>query len=239
MKHQILCFSKLASKCIACLLALALLYLAAAALLSRILNEGEHHTSTVVDVWLYSNGVHVDVVVPTQSAWIDWRSFIDPRHTRSASDSLDWLAFGWGDKGFYLNTPEWKDLKAGTALRAVTGLGGSAMHTTYIAAMSPSASSHRFRVSAEQYVRLIEYLKSAFQLDEALHPIPIATDVRYANHDAFYNAHGRYTLFRTCNEWTNAALKSAGMPHCAWSPFAGGLKRVGERYGFNEVQEGT
>jgi hypothetical protein len=44
---------------------------------------------------------------------------------------VNYLAFGWGDKGFYLNTPEWADLKVSTALNAAFGLSSSAIHSTF------------------------------------------------------------------------------------------------------------
>ena len=53
-------------------------------------------------------------------------------NTKSKDSTAEYLAFGWGDKGFYLDTPEWSDLKASTAFKAAFALGNSAMHTTFI-----------------------------------------------------------------------------------------------------------
>ena len=45
----------------------------------------------------------------------------------------------------------------------------------------------------------------------------------YGNSDAFYDATGSYSLFHTCNSWTNNALKAAGMKASVWTPFDKGI----------------
>ena len=45
----------------------------------------------------------------------------------------------------------------------------------------------------------------------------------YGKNDAFYEATGRYSLFHTCNTWTNNALKIAGQKACVWTPFDTGI----------------
>ena len=42
----------------------------------------------------------------------------------------------------------------------------------------------------------------------------------YAAHDVFYEARGRYSAVTTCNEWTGAALRAAGVRVGRWTPFA-------------------
>ena len=44
-----------------------------------------------------------------------------------------------------------------------------------------------------------------------------------AKADAFYDAKGSYNLTRTCNTWTNNALKAAGLKACLWTPFDSGI----------------
>lgn len=39
--------------------------------------------------------------------------------------------------------------------------------------------------------------------------IKIETDAVYGKNDIFYEAKGSYSLFYTCNSWTNQALKAA------------------------------
>ena len=50
--------------------------------------------------------------------------------------------------------------------------------------------------------------------------VPLADTTGFGATDAFYEAHGRYSPFFTCNTWSNLALKRAGLPCCVWTPFA-------------------
>ena len=45
-----------------------------------------------------------------------------------------YVAFGWGDRAFYLETPQWRDMKVATAFKAVAGLGDTVIHATFFAA---------------------------------------------------------------------------------------------------------
>ena len=70
-----------------------------------------------VFIYLISNGVHLDIVVPKANSYKDWREEleIDP----SIEDQVNLVAFGWGDRDFYLNTPEWSDLTFSTSFNAL------------------------------------------------------------------------------------------------------------------------
>ena len=84
-----------------------------------------------ITIYLLSNGMHTDLVLPTENEYINWTTKVSPDDTKGKMRG-DWLAFGWGDKGFYLNTPTWADLKFSTAVKAAFWMSDSAMHTTYL-----------------------------------------------------------------------------------------------------------
>ena len=42
----------------------------------------------------------------------------------------------------------------------------------------------------------------------------------YGASDVFYEARGSYNLFATCNEWSGARLRKAGVRTGVWTPFA-------------------
>ena len=122
--------SRLIRRSLLSLAAILLLYGAAVWLLPRIKSPGRPEGEPEITVWLLSNGVHTDIVVPTFSSEADWRAVFPAEHTRS-QEYAPWLAIGLGDKNFYLTTPTWADLKFGTALKAATGLSSNAVHATY------------------------------------------------------------------------------------------------------------
>ena len=76
------------------------------------------HPSASKDIAIYiqTNGDHTDIVVPVKNQIKDWRSEISYQNTKSKDTAGKYVAIGWGDKGFYLNTPTWAQLKFSVAL---------------------------------------------------------------------------------------------------------------------------
>lgn len=206
-----------------CLILLVLTYLGSALALSRISVKAEPAGIPAVDIYLLSNGVHTDVVMPVKTEYKDWSQTILYKNTRSGDSSLQYIAFGWGDKGFYLETPTWADLKARTAFRAAFGLSTSAIHATFYGRLTEGKDCIKLSISAAQYQRLISYIEQALPKDNSGMPIVIPTEARYGANDAFYESKGSYTLFHTCNTWTNNALKASGQKACLWTPFDRGI----------------
>ncbi|HEY0978420.1 MAG TPA: TIGR02117 family protein [Flavobacteriales bacterium] len=206
--------------------ALVLLYLGMAFMLSRIPVAGEGQVQAEIPVYLLSNGVHTDIVVPVHHPLADWERFVPASHSRGGDSTAQWVAFGWGDKGFYLETPTWNDLTARTAFRAAFALGGSAMHVTRHQQLEEGPDCKRFLMDETHYQRLVQGIEAGFRKgsDRPL-PILIRTDAVYGTTDAFYEGTGRYNLFHTCNTWTNNVLKSAGQKACLWTPFDTGILR--------------
>ena len=174
--------------------------------------------STFYTIYILSNGVHTDIVVPTSSSLINWSEYIPYENTSSKTPELGLLAFGWGDKGFYLNTPTWADLTFSTAFKAATGLSTSAMHCTYYKSLKKSDNCIPLNISPSQYQQLISYILESFLLDANSKPVHIPNNY-YGTNDAFYEGVGTYSLFYTCNTWANQALKAADQKACLWTLF--------------------
>ncbi len=203
------------------LVGLVALYLLAAWLLPKVTvnpagRPGPH------TVYLVSNGVHTDLVLPVHHAGHDWRTMLDAKHAQSPDTAARWIAFGWGDKGFYLDTPTWAELKASTAFKAAFGLGGSAMHITWCHEPAPGPRCRRFTLSDRAFLDLVRYIRASFKPGAEGLPVRIE-GAHYERTDVFYEGVGTYTLFGTCNGWTNTGLKACGAKACLWTPFQGGL----------------
>lgn len=180
--------------------------------------------SNVDDIRIYikTNGVHTDIVVPIKNEIKDWSTKIKLENTKGKDLGMAYVAFGWGDKGFYLNTPRWSDLKYSTAFNAAFGLGGSAMHATFFKEISESTDCVQLRLSKENYINLIAYIEASFQWDANHNPIFISATT-YGLNDSFYEAYGSYSIFYTCNTWANNALKSAGQKAALWAVTDSGI----------------
>ncbi|WDF69306.1 TIGR02117 family protein [Sphingobacterium oryzagri] len=208
------------------LLVFAILYFCAEFMLSRTpAKAAKQADERHIPVYLLSNGVHTDIVLPVRNEQIDWSTVFPYAHTLGGDTSQNWMAIGWGDKGFYLNTPEWKDLSLKTALVAGFGLGETALHVTYYKQLQTGEHCRLTRVSEKQYALLSNYVLANIEKDRAGQAMLIATNAQYSQDDAFYEAKGAYSLFFSCNTWTNNALKTAQMPAGVWTVFSSGILR--------------
>ena len=200
------------------------IYLLTERILSRIsVNDTENSEPKNITMYVMSNGVHTDLVLPTKTDFIDWSTIFSFENTLGKKTDFKYIAIGWGDKGFYLNTPEWKDLKASTALVAATGVGETALHVTYYNNIQLDESTKSIQISDKQYQALIKYIENSIELGSDSKPQLIETTAQYGQNDAFYEAHRSYSVFFTCNSWTNDALKTAGIRTSKWVAFDKGI----------------
>ena len=173
-----------------------------------------------IPIYILSNGVHTDIVVPIKNEIKDWRNEIQFSQTQSKDSLINFIAFGWGDKGFYLDTPEWSDLKVSTACRAACGISSSAIHTTFFKQLREGEDCKRILISKENYQSLVNYISDSFR--NPLQPEWIEGH-SYGQKDAFYEAKGSYSLFCTCNTWANNALKAANQKASLWTVYDKGI----------------
>lgn len=200
-----------------------LLYLISVYLISKITVNSDIvqvDEKDAIPVYILSNGVHTDIVVPIANEVKDWRKEIQFSQTQSNDTLAAFVAFGWGDKGFYLHTPQWSDLKASTALKAIFGVSSSAMHTTFFRQLREGENCKRILVSKENYQKLVAYISESFS--NPVHPEWIQ-GYSYGKKDAFYEAKGSYSLFYTCNTWANCALKAANQKASLWTVYDKGI----------------
>lgn len=181
--------------------------------------------SKSIEAYILTNGVHTDIVVPVKSEVFDWSKEIPFEDTKSKRTDFKYLSVGWGDKGFYLDTPEWKDLKASTAIKAAFWMSESAMHCTFYDKMKEGEDCKKIMLTKTQYQNLIQFIRDKFDRDASGKVQLIKTDAVYGDNDAFYDAKGRYSFLDTCNTWANDALKVAGQKAALWSPTDFGIFR--------------
>lgn len=206
------------------LLFLAGVYFASAWVLGRIpVNSGRAEQGDIT-IFLISNGVHTDIAMPLTNAEFDWRSVISPADTGNPHLAADYVALGWGDRTFYLDTPGWSDLTATTAFKTLTGLSRTAVHATFSPKPQAGSRSIPIRVLPAEYRKLVNSILPQFQYRNG-RAIAIAGR-GYSSNDVFYEAQGRYSLFVTCNTWANTHLKNSGLKSVVWTPFSGAVMDV-------------
>ncbi|MDF2933370.1 MAG: hypothetical protein K0R36_2701 [Chryseobacterium sp.] len=171
-----------------------------------------------IPIYIYTNGVHTDIVMPVKNDLYDWSSKIPFANTKSKRTDYNYVGIGWGDKGFYLDTPTWADLKFSTAFKAAFWLSESAMHCSYYKTMTEANDCKKIMISRSQYKELVKFIDAKFDRDKNGNFILIPTNAVYSDNDAFYDAQGKYSFLNTCNTWSNNALKAAGQKAALWTP---------------------
>lgn len=192
-----------------------ILYLLAALLLSLWRTDPEPVAcETREPLYLTTNGLHLNFVIPTDLMAAETLA------TLAIPASAAYVSFGWGDRGFYLQTPRWQDLRLGVAAKALFWKSETAMHVDYY--KQKYRSWKELQLCPGQYRQLREYVMASFQRkkDNSLAPIDFPG---YNATDRFYKAEGSYTAFYTCNNWVNEGLKRAEVPTAVWSPFDRGV----------------
>jgi uncharacterized protein (TIGR02117 family) len=171
-----------------------------------------------IEAYVVSNGVHTDLVLPVRSERIDWTTVFDPAHFRSMPPDASFVAIGWGDREFFLNTPEWRDLTVGRAVGALSGTGRSLMHVTWLRRADLGTRVWRLPLDAAGHDALVQHITAT--LHDGTPPARPVPGRHYGPTDAFFEARGAYDLFTTCNTWTGQGLRAARVPVSLWTPFA-------------------
>jgi uncharacterized protein (TIGR02117 family) len=195
--------------------------MAAAIILGAIpVNRGWRPAGDGVTVWLTTNGVHAGLAMPATNAQMDWTALFPPVHNARASDATvdDVVTIGWGDRTFFLDVPQWSDLRVTTAINAISGRDTAAMHVAYGPAPLNDATSIQLTLTPPAYAKLVAFIRQSARVDDAGAAVWIPGH-HYDANDAFYEANGRYSLFVTCNQWTRNALAESGVRAPLWSPF--------------------
>lgn len=199
---------------LAALLLVLLIYVAAGLIGGAIpRNGGWRAPANGVVVYIEDNGIHTGLVVPKVAAGIDWRGvtpatdIADPRYA-----AFDHVAFSWGEQGFFLNTPTWADVRPSTIAAAAIGSDHTLIHVEHLPRPTTGSDVRAVTLSAADYRRLAAFIAASI--------VPKGERHRgYAHNDVFYQSNGRYDAFRTCNDWTGKALRTAGVRMGAWTPF--------------------
>ncbi len=212
---------KIALRAAAALLAVPLLYFLAVLVLGLVpANPGWREAKEGITVFVRTNGVHTWIMVPKANAEMDWRTLVPGAHLRDPGwGAGDHVAFGYGNRTFYLETPTWGDLTMKNAFLAAFGQGRSLVHADHDHQPRPNDHQRPITLSREEYRRLAAFIRSSFQRDAQGRTIPLIGR-GYGSSDMFYEALGPYSAVYTCNQWTGRALRRAGVRMGVWTPLS-------------------
>src|SRR5438128_6802154 len=151
---------KFAAAGLGAILAVPLLYFLAALLLGAVpINASWEPPKEGITIFVRTNGVHTWVMVPPVTPEMDWRPLAPGSDLKNPRWSGNYLAIGYGNREFYLNTPTWGDLTVGRALGAAFGTGTTLIHVDHSWNPKPNEYQRPLVLAHDQYLRLVEYIR--------------------------------------------------------------------------------
>jgi hypothetical protein len=132
-------------------------YIGAAVLLGHIPANADWRApgapeSGTVTIFVQTNGLHTGIVVPTVANGIDWRNRIRSSDLPHPGGMGRWLAFGWGDRAFYIDTPTWRQVRLLTIVRALIGTGPTVLHVDHLDSFTADASWRPLKLRRASHV---------------------------------------------------------------------------------------
>jgi len=161
-------------------------------------------------IYIIYNTMHTDIVLELNKTNQLW----DKTLPIVIQNKTGYIAFGWGDKETYLNTPTWDKLSISTTLKALFINTPSLMHVSHIANIKHYKNIKKIDVSKEQLETLEKSILKSFNLITKQHY------KAYKQNDLFYPSTYKYNLFNTCNTWTGDTLRDANISMSYWTPLS-------------------
>ncbi len=168
------------------------------------------NSSKTQKIYILYNSMHSDIVFNLETSKVDWNRFL-PQVVQGRK--IGYLAFGWGDKETYLNTPTWDDLKLSTALKALFLNTPSLLHVAYYRDID-YYQTKEVVLTQKQFDSLEQILKREFS------KVPYYEAKGFGRDDAFYSSNRVYNAINTCNTWSGDRLREANIGMSYWTPFS-------------------
>lgn len=184
-------------------------------------NAGSRPPDEGITLFVETNGVHVSLIVPMAAAGEDLSDLIRPEDLVDRDRYGTHAMIGWGHKRVYRNARTWADVKSGDILSAIIGSDETTLHIYHLVDPQPTTLRKAFTVSVPQYRSIIRDIRATFRVVNGRSQAYPA----YGPDNLFYDSHGHYSLFMTCNEWTGSILRRAGIEMGVWTPMPGGVMR--------------
>jgi len=155
-------------------------------------------------IYLVNHGWHAGLVLKRtdipDNLWPESKNF----------SHAQYLEIGWGDKDYYQSP----NPHLGIAIKAILWPTSSVLHIVAlnhgVTSYFPNSEIIEFRLSDDNFNRMIEYIAASHSKDPDDISKPIANGLY--GHSHFYLAREKYHLFNTCNVWTAKALHATGCP---------------------------
>ena len=177
-----------------------------------------------IRIFLKSDGIHTDFILPMKNEIFDWRTKINKTLFDIELEPDTMLEVGWGEQGFYFEIPTWADLTPRIAFKAMCVPSTSLFH---VKAYNEFPESFKFLqtvyIDSIQYEKLVQYILKGFEQEngELIH----IEGRSYTENDVFYRSPYKYHALNNCNVWVIKGLRHIGLRTALWSPIAHAIFR--------------
>lgn len=163
-----------------------------------------------VEIALLYGPIHVDFLLPATDETRAALDFAATAGVPVAHPDVRHVIVGWGARDFYTTAGTFADITAAATLRAITG-DNSVLRIDVIGDFPQGFDPPRLHLSQAQYAALLDAIT-------ATAAGPAILGAGHTGTDGFFEAAGRFHLFRTCNTWVSRMLREAGIPAGIWTP---------------------
>ncbi len=171
-------------------------------------------------VYLSSDGFHTNLFVPIKTAGYDWT-----RHTSGLASEFSaqdrYVQLGWGDRRFYMETPDWDQVSPLEALRALFFWQNPTAMFVKGHTAAPDVGKENLeclRLGKTDYLAMMSFIDRSFQINSQGQKQRLGSG--QDRQSSFYAATGSYSIFNTCNSWTANALQAANVNTPLWGGLA-------------------
>ncbi len=200
-------FTKILFSILLIILTPIILYLSTAFLLSFFPKKNSFQIKKEKKVYIIYDDVHSDIAFNLQDISDNWIKNLPILKNKKKG----YIAFGWGDKETYLNTPTWNDIKISTSLKALFINTPSLMHITYYPSINYFRGVKPIKISSNQNKKIKKSIFKSFNFQKNIYN-------GYGYNDLFYDSPYKYNFIYTCNTWIGDVLREANISISYWTP---------------------
>jgi uncharacterized protein (TIGR02117 family) len=169
-------------------------------------------TEETQSIYILYSSIHTDIVFNIKDINLSKLPEFKEKKT-------GYLAFGWGDKETYLNTPKIANIKLSTTLKALFINTPSLIHVNYIPNILRYKNIKIIKLSDPQKSHLKASIIKEISTKRMVYK-------GYEREDFFYTAKANYNLINTCNTWTGDRLREVNVSVPYWTPFVWSLTKT-------------
>jgi len=164
------------------------------------------------EIFILYDEMHTDIILNTKYLNRKLTHYLSPLVRKREG----YLAFGWGDKESYLNTPTWDKIRLSTTLKALFINSSSLIHVHFYKEVKQFKNLKKLLISHPQINLLVENILKSFDQKK----VEKEQQQGYGFEDYFYPSIHSYNLFNTCNTWSGKQLREINISVSYWTPFS-------------------